>query len=537
MVSTALALGATVVTLAAVTAAGLLHSRGRVLSVEDYVSARNSAGSGTTAATLVASGMGAWILFSPAEAGAAFGGLAAVVGYAVGGAVPLLLFVSVGVRIREYLPRGHSLTEYVYARYGPWMYAYALTIAAFYMFIFLAAEMTAVSGALALVADVPAWITATTIGLFVLAYTGYGGLVASIFTDTIQTLVVLPLLAVSFGAVVLGLGGPAEIHGAIVATNPDLLDPTFLPGVAFGAYVVVAITGASVFNQGQWQRVFAAEDDRAVRRGFALAAVVGIPMVLLAGLFGVAAAGLGLLEGGSASVAFFLVVAEALPAWATLAVVVLVVLLVASSADTMFNGLASIVTADLSRVLEDPDERTLQRAAHGLTVAVALGAIVVGAQGYSVLELFLLADLLGAATFLPFLHGLYSERAVEEGALLASVAGLLVGLAYFPTLHGALTGLPVVGPLLPGASFIHAFGGAAGVSGVVSVLAARATAGRFDLDSLAAEVHSLDDPPGDPATDGSRPGDPAPDGGEPSGARRAMPDEFSESGDGPEVEP
>lgn len=513
MVSTALALGVTVATLAVMTAAGLLHSRGKILSVEDYVSARNSAGTGTTAATLVASGMGAWILFSPAEAGAAFGGLAAIVGYAVGGAIPLLLFVSVGVRIREYLPQGHSLTEYVYARYGAWMYAYALCIAVFYMFIFLAAEMTAVSSALAYVAGVPAWITAGTIGVFVLAYTGYGGLVASIFTDTVQTLVVLPLLAVTFAAVVLGLGGPGEIHGAVVASNPHLLDPTFLPGVAFGAYVMIAITGASVFNQGQWQRVFAAENDTAVRRGFTLAAVAGIPMVLLAGLFGVAAAGMGLLEGSSASVAFFVVVAAALPEWATLAVVVLVVLLVMSSADTMFNALASIVTVDLSRVLDDPDEGTLQLVARGLTVVVAIGAIIVGAQGYSVLELFLLADLLGAATFVPFLHGLYSGRATESGALLASVLGLVVGLAYFPTFHGALTALPVVGALLPGASFIHAFAGAAGVSIAITVAAARATDSRFDLDSLATEVHSLEDGRGSGATGGSR----APDGGCPTG--------------------
>ncbi|WP_435144971.1 sodium:solute symporter family transporter [Halobaculum sp. P14] len=494
MVGGAFALGVTVLTLAAVTAAGLLYSRGRIGSVEDYVSARNSAGAGSTAATLVASGMGAWILFSPAEAGAAFGGLAAVVGYAVGSAVPLLLFVSVGPRLREHLPGGHSLTEYVYARYGARMYGYVLVITAFYLFVFLAAEMTAVVNALSVVADVPAWLTAGIVGAFVLVYTGYGGLVASIFTDTLQTLVVLPLLAVSVAAVVVGLGGATGLHGAVVATNPDLLDPTFLPGVAFGAYVVIAVAGANVFNQGQWQRVFAAESDAAVRRGFVLAAVAVVPMVLLAGLFGVVAAGLGLLDAAAPSVAFFVVVAAALPEWATLGVVVLVVLLVTSTADTLCNALASVVTVDLSRLLDDPSAGTLQRAARGLTVVVAVGAVAVSARGYSVLELFLLADLLGAATFIPFLHGLYSGRATESGALSGSVAGLAVGLAYFPTLHGVATSVPVVGPLLPGASFVHAFGGAAGVSAAVSLVAALTADDRFDLETLEADVRSLDDP-------------------------------------------
>ncbi|ESP89934.1 sodium-solute symporter putative [Candidatus Halobonum tyrrellensis G22] len=507
--STPVALGATLAALAAVTVLGLVHARGRVGSVEQYVSARDSAGTTTTAATLVASGAGAWILFSPAEAGAAFGGVAAVAGYALGSAVPLLLFVSVGVRVRERLPGGHSLTEYVYARYGRRMYAYALLIAAFYMFVSLAAEMTAVADALGFVAGVPAWVTAGAVGGFVLLYTAYGGLVASIFTDTVQTLVVLPLLAVSVVAAVVGLGGPAEVYGSVAAADPDLLDPTFLPGVAFGTYVVIAITGASVFNQGQWQRVFAAEDDRAVRRGFALAAVVLVPMLLAAGLFGVAAAGLGLLGDASPSAAFFVVVAAALPGWATLGVVVLVVLLMASSADTMVNALASVVTVDLARALDGTDAGTLRLVARGLTVVVTAGAVVVGAQGYGVLELFLLADLLGAATFVPFLHGLYSARATETGALVGSVAGLAVGLAYFPTFHGALTGLPVVGPLLPGASFVHAFVGAAGVSTALSVAGARWGDDRFDLDSLASEVRSLDDPGRGPETEPT----PATDGG------------------------
>jgi Na+/proline symporter len=96
MVSTALALGVTVVTVVAVTVVGLLAARGRVRSVEDFISLRDSAGQGTMAATIVASSMGAWILFSPAEAGATFGGLPAILGYAVGSAIPLLLFVPVG---------------------------------------------------------------------------------------------------------------------------------------------------------------------------------------------------------------------------------------------------------------------------------------------------------------------------------------------------------------------------------------------------------------------------------------------------------
>ena len=502
MVTTATALGVTVLTLAAFAALGVWYSRGRVETIEDFLTARNTTGAGMTTATLIASSMGAWILFSPAEAGAAFGGLAAVVGYAVGSAVPLWLFVSVGTRIRELIPEGHSLTEYVYARYGPWMYAYVLVITLFYMFIFLSAEMTGIASALGLVAGVPNWQTAALVGVFVLIYTGYGGLVASIFTDTVQTLVILPLLAVGFAGAILSLGGTGAIYGSVVRAQPQLLNPGYVPGVTFGIYVVFAIVGANMFNQGQWQRVFAAKDTETLRRSFVLAGVVVVPMILLAGLFGLAAAGMGLLEKGSASVAFFLVLEAAFPAWITLAVVVLVLLLVTSTADTLFNAIVSIVTADLPRLLEEPSGETLSRAARALTVVVAAAAVFVGAQGYSVLTLFLLADLLAAASFIPLLHGLYSPRATEWGALVASVLGLAVGLVYFPTLRGLLATIPGIGPALPTPSFLWSFVGATVVSGVVTMAAARSTSSRFDLDALGREIRTLET--SGPMTDGGR---------------------------------
>jgi Na+/proline symporter len=494
--STGLALGVTVLTVLAVTGVGLLAVRGRVRSVEDFIAARDSVGRGTMTATVVASTTGAWILFSPAEAGAAFGGLPAVLGYALGSAVPLLCFIPVGRRIRAVMPAGHSLTEFAYARFGPAMYGFVLVVSVFYMFVFLAAEMTGIAGALSLVADVPLWQTSALIGGFVLVYTVYGGLVASIVTDTVQTLVILPLLAVGFGGAVAALGGPAELHATAVAADATLLDPGFRPGLAFGVYVAVAILGSNMLNQGMWQRVYAADGDRALRDGLAVAAAAVVPMVLLAGLFGVAAAGLGLTDSGTASVAFFVVLETAFPTWVTVVVVALAVLLVMSSADTMFNAIASVVTADLARLLDRPDQRRLWTVGRGLTVVVAAGAVAVGAQGYSVLELFLTADLLAVAVFVPFLAGLYTSRLSGGGALAASVCGLAVGVARFPPLRGPLTALPGASAL-PAPSFLASFVGAAAVAAVLTFVATAVGDAGADLETLDRDVRRLDDPVAD----------------------------------------
>ena len=118
------------VTAAAFGGIGVAYARRWRASAEDFIVARRSAGAQVTTATLVASVIGAWVLFSPAEAGT-WAGLAALIGYGAGQAAPLFAFVFLGPRMRRVMPDGHSLTEYVWHRYGPVMYALALAVIVF----------------------------------------------------------------------------------------------------------------------------------------------------------------------------------------------------------------------------------------------------------------------------------------------------------------------------------------------------------------------------------------------------------------------
>ena len=505
MVSTTVALGLTVATLVGFTVIGLWCSRKTVGTAEDLITARNSAGNGRTTATLVASVMGVWILLSAPEAGASFG-IAAVVGYAIGEALPMLVYSRLGPRIRAVIPEGHSLTEYAHARYGAAMYAFVLVVSCLYMFVFLAAELTGIAGALSLVAGVPQWQTAVLVGGFVLLYTSYGGLRASIVTDSIQALLVLPLLVVAFAGAVFSLGGAGAIHEGIVAATPSLLDPGFVPGLQFGLALAFAITGAELINQTWWQRIYAAEDGQTIERGFHNATVANSLIVFLAALFGLVAAGNADIvtdvtsSAYNADISFFVLLQTAFPEWIVLAVVLLALLLVMSSVDTLFNALASVVTADLPRLLTDPDDRTLKLGARALTVVVAVGAIYVSLRARSVLRLFFLADLLGAAVAVPLVAGLYSKRLTGTGALTSSVLGLAVGLAYFPDFSGFLRSIPVLGGFLPAPDplYLTAFAGAFLVSTAGTLVAARLGAGKYDHGDLATEIRRLDET----ATDG-----------------------------------
>jgi SSS family solute:Na+ symporter len=504
MVTATTALALTAVVLAVFAGLGAWYSRGRIDNVEDFITARDSASQGTLTATLIASGMGAWILFSPAEAGAGLG-ITAALGYGLGSSAPMVLYVAVGPRIRRLIPEGHTLTEYAYARYGSLMYAYVLLVSISYMFIFLAADLTAIANALEFIAGVPKWQTSVLITTLVVAYTTYGGLQASIFTDTVQALVVLPLLVVTFGGAVFLLGGPTTIHDEMVRTNAALLNPGFVPGLKLGVALVLAILGAEMLNQAWWQRIYAAESERTLRRSFAVTAIAVVPIVFVGALGGAIASGLGLVGDNAASNAYILLLAEAFPSWIPLAVTLLVTVLVMSTVDTLFNALSSIVTADLPRLLDDPDRETLTWAARGLTVFAGVGAVYVSIFATSVLSLFLLADLLATATFIPLLYGLYSGRLSERSAVAASASALVVGVLLFPMTADVLGSVPlletVVAPL-PSPSTFNAFVSATVVSAAATALAAAVSSAGFDLDRLATDVRRLDDP--EAATDGGR---------------------------------
>ncbi|WEL20972.1 sodium:solute symporter family protein [Halorhabdus sp. BNX81] len=497
MVSTGVALGLTVLTLVAFSGLGLLHSRGRVGSVEDLITARDSVGEKRMTATLVASVMGVWILLSAPEAGASFG-IAAVVGYAIGEALPMLAYAKIGPRVRAVIPDGHSLTEYAHARYGASMYAFVLAVSGLYMFVFLAAELTGISRALAMVADVPQWQTAVLVGGFVLLYTGYGGLRASIFTDTLQAIIVMPLLVIAAAGAVFALGGPGAVYDGIVATNPTLLDPGFWPGLQFGLALSFAILGAELINQTWWQRIYAGSDSETVERSFLRASLANGLIVLGAAFFGVVAAGHANVvtagEGYNADLSFFLLLNEAFPEWLVLAVVLLALLLVMSSVDTLFNALSSLVTADLPRLIDDPDDRTLALGARAFTVVIAVAAIYVSLRARSVLRLFFLADLLGAAVAFPLLYGLYSRRLTGTGALLSSLAGLAFGLAYFPDLREYITAIPIVGANLPVADdlYLTSFAGAFILSTLLALVAAQLSTSTVDHDALSRRIRRLD---------------------------------------------
>ena len=184
---------------------GISHVGRRRQSVEEYTVFRNHAPVNVGIATLVASLFGTWVLLSPGETGANFG-IISLAGYAVGMAGIAVMFMFVGPRIRQLMPNGHSVTEYVKHRFGTGIFVAISLVIIFIIGIFITAEMTGISTAIHILTGTPRWATSLAVGIVVVAYTAYGGLRVSIYTDRIQFWVLIPilLLLVVVAAVLLG---------------------------------------------------------------------------------------------------------------------------------------------------------------------------------------------------------------------------------------------------------------------------------------------------------------------------------------------
>ncbi len=280
----------------------------------------------------------------------------------------------------------------------------------------------------------------------VFIYTLVGGLEATIFTDAIQFAVIVPLLLLSFGIAVFALGGWGSAIAPVSQSAPELLTLANGPGIQFGATLVIAVIAAEMFNQTNWQRIYACKSDRVVRQSFLGSFLLILPMLFIAGLLGILAMNFGFNDDR----AFFsLIQALALPGWVSIAVLVLVLALVMSSLDSLLNGIASVFTPDLLRFFPDQSTHGILRLSRVLTVAVGIPAIAIASRGYNVLYLFLLADLVCAGALFPVLFGLYSRRLTGTMAFWSAIASIAAGALFFPRPDfSPWNGLPFAGDLL-----------------------------------------------------------------------------------------
>ena len=404
------------------------------LDQDSYLSARGTQNSLKIGLSLFASGMGIWILFGPSEVGY-YGGFWDVVGYALSASTPFLLLAYVGPMVRERLPNGVTLADYVRMRIGRPMQIYVGIISVAYMFTFLFAEFTAIGKAMEILGNMDPLIPMVAVGVVTASYTAYGGLPASLRTDRWQAWVVLWLIVVLL--LILFGGDVGSLISDAKAYNPEddwsIGSMSYMDSFTSGLALVIAITAAEMFSQGNWQRAWASEDDEALKKGALLAAGLVLPLVFVMGVLGTVVAGQGAVDDPSA--AFFNLIDDA-HVLLIAAFVVLGIALVCSSVDTLQNAVVASISRDLADGNMDLKQARIATLAM-IPVAIYLASTM---DALSVFAIFLFADLLATATVLPVFLTLW-DRIDSRAALAGAICGLLSVVVYGTVTADLSTGI------------------------------------------------------------------------------------------------
>ena len=405
---------------------GIIYSK-KYQGLQNYLVANRSVGTFSLTTSLVASALGAWILFGPASA-ATWGGIGAVIGYSLGTAFPLFILIYLGQIFRNKYPKARSLIEVIRLRFGSKLFKLILFLSIFYMTIFLIAEVTAVSILINYISGTDLWITAFIVILSSLLYTLYGGLRASIFTDNIQFIFFVLLLIISFSCLVTFNTNNFNIE-FIKLNKPYLISFDYLPNFTAGLTFFIAVAATNLFHQGNWQRVYAAKNNKVLRNSLILSFIIIIPVVFIMGFTGLIAVS----EKSNLvpDLAFFSLLLKENAITLSIIVIFLAISLTVSSIDTLINAISSLIIIDGNKIIKYRGNYI--KLSKQIIILISLISFYIASKGLSILYLFLLADLFCCAAVLSIFYSFYSKSLTEKTAYLSIIIGLIGGILLFPS--------------------------------------------------------------------------------------------------------
>jgi Na+/proline symporter len=406
---------------------GVFFSKKKI-SLNTYLVSDRNVGVLNLSATLIASSLGAWILFGPPTA-ATWGGFGSVIGYALGTAFPMILLIFFGKKLRKILPQGKSLTEIVLKKFGKNLFKLIFSLMVFYLFIFLCAEITAISKLIYYMSGLNIWVSAFIILSFTLGYVLIGGLKATIRSDSIQFVILIILFLYLIFSVFLLNNNNLNLN--IFQDNFIKFDSkSLISSFQFGFVFFVAVAATNLFHQGNWQRVYAAKNETILTKSLLISFFIIFLIVFVMGVTGSISKLNGLKF--NEDLAFFSIILNRDNILISSIVLIFSLCLTISTVDTLLNAISSL-TIIHSKNFFNFDNLKDKQLSNFILILLSIICFVVALYQFSVLYLFLLADLLCCACVYVVFKGLYQKQVNIRKALFLIISALVLGLLFFPT--------------------------------------------------------------------------------------------------------
>jgi SSS family transporter len=282
-----------------------------------------------------------------------------------------------------------------------------------------------------------------------LLYTVVGGMLAVVYTDFLQLLVMTLGVVVAVPLAIRQVGGGGELLRLVEVVNPATFTWGTLPLTLLFTMGLAFFLG-SVSSPAQLVRLYAMRDMRTIRRGVLLGVVFATSLNLLVFVLSLAAVVLfPALPTGD--LAMPMIARAVLPPFLGGLVLAAVTAAMMSTVDSLLIVAGSALSVDIWETLVDPDASPRTRGLVNRVGVVLVGSVPVvlllSGVGEGELVQFivlLFTALMASSFFAPVVLGVTWRRATREGAVAAMVGGLVVALLW----EGF--GPASVDPVLPG---------------------------------------------------------------------------------------
>ena len=406
---------------------GYLNSK-KIIDNKSYIVGDRSENTFSLTASLTASALGAWILFGPASA-ATWGGIGAVIGYALGTAAPMLFLYNFGPKIRKEFPKGLSLTEFIKKRFGIGILKICLFLILFYLTIFLIAEVTAIASLLNFISQVPLWITAGVTLIICLLYILRGGFTLSIITDKYQFSFIISIILASLLIILSNID--LSSFEVIKKNSPNLIDKNYLPNYTAGLTFFIAVAATNLFHQGNWQRVFSAKNNFILKSSLIYSSIIIFFIVFWMGYSGLLSYSLN--PKVIPDLAFFDLILNEKNSLLVIGILILAMSLTLSTIDTLINAISSLIIVNGNQINKNLSGKKVKDQANIIILLLSVLVFILASKGYSILYLFLLADLLCCAAVITIFYGFFNKKINSKLATYSIICGLISGLLFFPS--------------------------------------------------------------------------------------------------------
>jgi Na+/proline symporter len=419
--------------------------RNLVTSTKDFVIANRRIGFGFGVAGLIS--IWTWAMAVMMSAAQTYTyGLSGLFWFTVPNGLAVILVIPFARKIRQIMPAGYTIPEFVSARFGGHKLAIGVVVlgAMFGSLIEVIINIKGTSLVISNVFGTNANVAAIVGLAVVLIYSLLGGLWASVSTSTLSTLLHTVPPAIIIVAVLYTAGGSDAIWTSVAAQGDDLLSVT-RPDAAmgFGITLALGLITATVAGQEYWQVAWALKR-KDVSRTFLWAGALFYPIPICIGILGLVGLALHIdlatLGGDAAAIGPYLISHLNLPIWIVILYVVVILTACYSVIDSAFTAISSVTVVDVVKPIKpDISERSLfVWAKIPMAIAAAIAAAIV-LTGVDFVTIVLTSYAIRTALLIPLVLALFWPRVTSVGFVGGIVAAIAIGMP-IRALYGELWG-------------------------------------------------------------------------------------------------